>query len=463
MKPIKLTMKAFGPYAETETIDFTELGSRTMFVISGKTGSGKTTIFDAISYAIYGKASGEDRNGPELRSQFARDDHETEVSLEFSLRNKMYHIIRAPQQERKKKSGDGVTTIGARAELYAWSDDGEKLLIGSKVNEVEEKIKEVMLIDSNQFRQILMIPQGEFRKLLTSDSKDKEVILQRLFHTQIYKMVEEKLKLEAAALKKTVEDQVNERNEAIHRIHAFFNEELKKYLEAGSTNDLIILPLLIEEISAMAEKLEESNDKVNAKKSERDKLLRKHEEAKAVVKQFTTIEELKAKKEMLEAQAEVFVQKEVEVKNALKANLLASQEELCHRLKHDLTQAQKNEENVRLNQEILEQKLRQCEADFEKETAREQERIAAADECIRLQSMKQDVYSFAEIKKQADTLKAQLKEKTSLLEKANKALQEGERASNRSREKRNKLIRRSLFFPRIRGNPPSLNMNGTCF
>jgi DNA repair protein SbcC/Rad50 len=109
-------MKAFGPYAKTETIDFTRLGNRTMFVISGKTGSGKTTIFDAISYAIYGKASGEDRNGPELRSQFASDDLMTEVSLEFSLRNKVYFITRSPQQLKKKEKGDGYTQIGAKAE-----------------------------------------------------------------------------------------------------------------------------------------------------------------------------------------------------------------------------------------------------------------------------------------------------------------------------------------------------------
>ena len=94
MKPLKLTMQAFGPYAGTEEIDFTSLGNRTMFVISGKTGAGKTTIFDAISYAIYGKASGEDRNGPDLRSQFAKEELLTEVSLDFSLRNKAYSITR---------------------------------------------------------------------------------------------------------------------------------------------------------------------------------------------------------------------------------------------------------------------------------------------------------------------------------------------------------------------------------
>ncbi len=107
MRPIKLLMQAFGPYAGREEIDFSSLGNRTMFVISGKTGSGKTTIFDGISYAIYGKASGEDRNGPELRSQFASDELMTEVSLEFALRGKRYLIWRTPQQYKKKSAVTG--------------------------------------------------------------------------------------------------------------------------------------------------------------------------------------------------------------------------------------------------------------------------------------------------------------------------------------------------------------------
>lgn len=202
MRPLKLTMQAFGPYARKEVIDFTVLGNRTMFVISGKTGSGKTTIFDGISYAIYGKASGEDRNGPELRSQFAEDSLLTEVSFEFKLKEKRYLITRSPQQEKKKERGDGYTTIGAKAELYTFDAEGNEQLVASSIRDVDEKVREIMQIDSNQFRQILMIPQGEFRRLLTSDSKEKENILQRLFHTEMYKRIEEKLREQAQALKK---------------------------------------------------------------------------------------------------------------------------------------------------------------------------------------------------------------------------------------------------------------------
>ena len=137
MKPLKLTLQAFGPYAGTEIIDFTRLENRTMFVVSGKTGSGKTTIFDGISYAIYGKASGEDRNGSDLRSQFAKDDVLTEVSLDFSLRQKTYRITRSPQQEKRKERGDGYTTVGAKAELYLLEGNNSPKLLAANVRDLD--------------------------------------------------------------------------------------------------------------------------------------------------------------------------------------------------------------------------------------------------------------------------------------------------------------------------------------
>ena len=306
-------MQAFGPYAGREEIDFSVLGNRTMFVISGKTGSGKTTIFDGISYAIYGKASGEDRNGPELRSQFASEQLMTEVSLEFNLREKRYFIWRAPQQNKKKARGDGYTLVNAKAELYQFDDHGNKVLLASNVSGTDEQIKRIMGIDSNQFRQILMIPQGEFRKLLTSESKDKELILQRLFHTEIYKRVEEKLKEEALDLKRTVEKQVEERNISIRGIYALNNEELKSFIEAESVNDTLILPLLKQEILSMDKKLVDLKQEGVKKQGERDRLKQSIFEAEEIVKKLRSKEDLAAKKAELENQKDLFAQKEQEV------------------------------------------------------------------------------------------------------------------------------------------------------
>ncbi|MFP5106100.1 AAA family ATPase [Neobacillus sp. C211] len=409
MKPLKLTMQAFGPYAGNEEIDFTALGNRTMFVISGKTGSGKTTIFDAISYAIYGKASGEDRNGPELRSQFAKDEVLTEVSLDFSLRNKAYSITRSPQQLKKKEKGDGYTQIGAKAELYMWTENGEKKLLASKINDVEEKIKEIMLIDANQFRQILMIPQGEFRKLLTSDSKDKEVILQRLFHTQLYKMVEDKLKEEATELKRTVEDQIQSRNEAIRRIHSVTNEELRGYLDADSVNDTIIMPLLQAEISGMGIALEQLNHQLKGKVQEQDKLKGQLFEAEAILKQLQMKEELKGQKDSLVSQEEVFIEKEKQVQLAQKAALLAKQEELCHRLKREVDQLEGNLKSIQMEMEKLDGLLKQHEQQLQRELGREGERQTALDELNRLVNMKEDVYSFAALLKETQNKDTELK------------------------------------------------------
>ncbi|MDE3838677.1 ATP-dependent dsDNA exonuclease [Bacillus methanolicus] len=404
MRPLKLTMQAFGPYAGREMIDFTLLGNRTMFVISGKTGSGKTTIFDGISYAIYGKASGEDRNGPELRSQFAKDDVLTEVSLEFSLRQKTYHIIRSPQQEKRKERGDGYTTIGAKAELYVYNEKGEKHLIASNIREVDEKIKEIMQIDSNQFRQIVMIPQGEFRKLLTSDSKEKEVILQRLFHTEIYKRIEEKLKEEALELKNKAEDHILQRERVLRSIHAVNSQELKEYVEADSVNDKLIIPLLTDEIKMMDKSLERLSKEGNEKQAERDKLQQKLYEAQTIAKQLQSLEDLKARMNELESQRELFEKKEQEITLALKAALLSQQEQLCHRLKNDLDQLVQEMEKIHLNVQSTEKELTDKEAELQTEKEREQDRQEAAALVNRLQNIEKDVRSFSVIEKEANKL-----------------------------------------------------------
>ncbi|MGM0903198.1 MAG: SbcC/MukB-like Walker B domain-containing protein [Bacillota bacterium] len=402
MKPLKLTLQAFGPYAGTEIIDFTRLENRTMFVVSGKTGSGKTTIFDGISYAIYGKASGEDRNGTDLRSQFAKDEVLTEVSLDFSLRQKTYRITRSPQQEKRKERGDGYTTVGAKAELYLIESDNAPKLLAANVRDVDEKIKEIMIIDSNQFRQILMIPQGEFRKLLTSDSKDKEVILQRLFHTEIYKKVEERLKEEATELKKTVEVQIDERNATLRRAHSFEKEELKEYLEGASTNDVLMIPLIKEEIVAMEVKLAGLNEAKNDKQQRRDRVQQQLFEAESILKQLQVMEGLQQKKIELEGQRVVYEAKEQEIQNAKKAAILESQESLCHSLKKDLDQVEAFLKSTSEKIAGLTEKLNVSKQEFERQTNREQERKDAAEAVSRLEHMKDDVKAFSGMKQETE-------------------------------------------------------------
>ncbi len=408
MRPLKLTMQAFGPYAKTEIIDFTKLGNRTMFVISGKTGAGKTTIFDGISYAIYGKASGEDRNGSELRSQFAPDSLLTEVSLDFKLRDKRYLITRSPQQDKKKERGDGFTTIGAKAELYVYDDNGDLKNIASSIRDVEEKIKEIMQIDSNQFRQILMIPQGEFRKLLTSDSKEKEAILQRLFHTEIYKYMEEKLKEQSSYLKKNVEQQLLMRASALSNITSLFVEELQDLLQQGSDNDVILLPLLQKELDEMTQRAAQLKEELAVKVKERDDLNNKVFEAEAVLKQLKLREELKQQKDKLEQQREIIDTKETTALLAQKAALLTQQEEICHHLKRQLDRCEQQKNDLANTLEKISEDMIEAEKAFQREADKEPERKKLTEYIAYLKTIQHDVEQFSKLEEAVVKFSAQI-------------------------------------------------------
>lgn len=417
MKPLKLMMQAFGPYAEKEIIDFTKLGNRKMFVISGKTGAGKTTIFDGISFAIYGKASGEDRNGSDLRSQFAADDLLTEVSLQFSLRNKTYYIWRSPQQDKKKARGDGFTTVTAKAELYIYDEEGNKKLIASNVREADEKIKEIIQLDSNQFRQILMIPQGEFRKLLTSDSKEKEAILQRLFHTELFKKIEEHLKEEATVLKRFVEGKMEERSHALKSIYTSDNSELKLAIEEDLINDVNVMKLLKEELIHMQQITTELNGKLEKQKEERDIAKKKVDEAEALLAQFDHLIKLKAQQEELVSKRDYYELKKKEIDEAYKASRIEQQDELCHRLKKEMDSYQKNYVSSKQQLEDLQTSLEYAQKKLEHEENKANLRQQVADHLITITNLQEEVYTLEDRQQELHKLQNKLMEVDSNIQK----------------------------------------------
>ncbi|MGF2615809.1 SMC family ATPase [Rossellomorea vietnamensis] len=409
MKPLKLTMQAFGPYPAAETIDFQLLENRTMFVISGKTGSGKTTIFDGISFAIYGKASGEDRSGNDLRSQFADDNDLTEVSLTFSLRGKTYLITRSPQQEKKKARGDGFTTVNAKAEFYSIDESGAKELLAANVRDVDEKIKEIIQLDANQFRQILMIPQGEFRKLLTSDSKDKEAILQRLFHTEFYKTIQDKLKEESDLLKRDVEKAVEDRTRNLLGIHPEQNEELRELLLEEPLNDTLIIEKLVNHNSEMNENLNDLSQRFDSTQKERDQLQKQIIQAQKLVEQFEKRRVLREQKQILENKKEKIERLKEEIQKARQADKLLKQDEYCHRLNRELKTVEQELENLLRQNRELKNHLDSARENWEQEQKKEEERDEAGKRVNTLEGLREDVFSFGQLEDEVTKLEGQRK------------------------------------------------------
>ncbi|MCP3030756.1 AAA family ATPase [Halobacillus sp. A1] len=205
MKAIHLTMNAFGPYKYKQVVDFTQLGEESIFLVTGPTGAGKTTIFDAMCFALYGRASGTDRDQDTLKSHFAKDDETTYVNFVFMLRGKQYRIERMPKQWKKKERGEGLKEEPTRAQLYLIQDEEERLL-ASKIKEVNETIEDLLRLDYEQFRKMIMIPQGEFRKLISENSKEREDILQKIFHTHFYSQLTDHFK----SLTKNLEEQMKQ-------------------------------------------------------------------------------------------------------------------------------------------------------------------------------------------------------------------------------------------------------------
>ncbi|PIC65188.1 exonuclease [Sporosarcina sp. P13] len=193
MKPIQLTMTAFGPYKDTEIVDFRDLKEHRLFVISGKTGAGKTTIFDGICFALYGQASGEDRTDTKaLRSQFADDAVQTTVELIFDIHQRRFRVLR---QIPYRKQGNKSDTLG-RCELYEIKEEQSIPVVDRQiVTEVNEKIEQLLGFTYAQFSQIMMLPQGEFRKFLTSDTGNKEAIMRKIFKTEPYQKIVDRLKV----------------------------------------------------------------------------------------------------------------------------------------------------------------------------------------------------------------------------------------------------------------------------
>ena len=254
MRPLKLKISAFGPYAGMTEIDMEKLGDQGMYLIAGDTGAGKTTIFDAITFALYGEASGGNRDNTMLRSKYAQPGTPTEVELTFAYAGKTYTVKRNPEYERPNKRGGGTTRQAADATLTY--PDGR---VVTKTKDVTAAVREIMGVDKNQFSQIAMIAQGDFLKLLNADTRERQAIFREIFRTRYYQVFQDRLKEAANKLSR-------DREQAKAIVRQYVNElacgedevltlELKKAREGGlPPEDIVTLAEKLIDLDSIAEK-----------------------------------------------------------------------------------------------------------------------------------------------------------------------------------------------------------------
>ncbi|MFZ3441639.1 AAA family ATPase [Vibrio harveyi] len=300
MKPIKLTMQAFGPFAQTETIEFDKLGTNPLFLINGPTGSGKTSILDAICFALYGETTGNERQGIQMRCDMAAPTLLTEVTLEFSLHGKSYRVIRSPEQEAPKARGEGMTVRKHTAALYEITD--EEKLITSKTTQVKTEVTNIIGLNETQFRQVMVLPQGKFRELLLATSKEREEIFGQLFQTDIYKKIEYALKDKASAISKAKDEFDNQIRGALQVAGVSSEAELTEQREALSV-----------QFESVQKQEQESLAQLNALKTELQK-------AEALSNEFKKREQAEiALKQHLE-QSDAVSSRQLQLDNAKKAS-----------------------------------------------------------------------------------------------------------------------------------------------
>ena len=241
MRPLRLIINAFGPYAGKEEIDFTKMNRSNIFVIAGPTGAGKTTIFDAISFALFGEASGGSRSIESLKSHHAKGSEISYVELDFIAKGKEYKITRYPTQAVEKELKNGTVKITEKKHSVELIVDEDKVI--TKTTEADKEIEKILGLNSSQFKQIVMLPQGEFKKLLEAESKDKEPIFRNIFGTQRFLKIQEELKERSSALRKKVEGDKQRRDAFISKIDCFDNEELKVLINNVDKDVLEIIKL----------------------------------------------------------------------------------------------------------------------------------------------------------------------------------------------------------------------------
>jgi exonuclease SbcC len=401
MKLQKLVINGFGPYALKQELDFeTNLKDKNMFVITGNTGAGKTTIFDAINFALYGEPSGSDRDGKSLRSDFADPDTPTEVELWFSLRGKDYYVKRTPTYLKPKQRGEGYTESKATAEIKISKD---KTITGAK--EVTKEVENILGITTEQFKQLVMIPQGEFKKLLNAKSEEKEDIFRKIFGTEVFESIQKHIKEEANKLKKAVE--VVERDR-LNKIKSFMckeeDEELYRLINASDPNiDKLMISFEesiqreIKDQQALEEKIQQVNEVI--KKIQSEIAL-----GEATNRKFSILEKNKEELEKLNLQVEEYKKKRLQLDRGRKAITVRAFEEKYNDKNREFKALDSKLIEIEKDLVIYKENYEKSKIEFIKQQNREEEKnglIKDRDEKARL---KEKISEYEENSKKVNVL-----------------------------------------------------------
>jgi len=434
MRPIKLRLTAFGPYRDGETIDFAELGDSRLFVISGNTGAGKTTIFDAICFALYGAASGEDRAEIRmLRSHFADDETFTTVEFDFAVGKRTYKVVR---QMPHRKAGNKNETPG-KAELYEITS-GEPVPCVDRfmITDVNAKLESIIGLTKDQFNQIVMLPQGEFRKLLTSDTENKEDILRRIFRTDLYRKLEERfqqqhreLKDEAAKARTRLEVLIGQAGETlpVRGDSALAAVLAQTYRSPAQMLDALAqeAALYREAAGAAESRKAAAAERLGAEEARLREALARNERFAELAKRQAQAAELARQRPEAEA-------RELKLALAERAARLEPHEERAARAAADAAAKRERQAAARQAAEAAASALAQAEQRQRAEAAREPERLGAERERERLAALAPLVRTLAERRAETERLLAaerSLAAKLAETERALAQLREEKRAS----------------------------------
>lgn len=313
MKPLKLTMSAFGSYAGKNVIDFTGQ-QQGIFLITGDTGAGKTTIFDAITYALYNQTSGGERNGNMMRSQYAQPETETYVELEFLYRGQTYRVRRNPDYKITKTLKNGkIREQKVPHSVELTLPDGT--VFPEKKNATDAKIIEILGLTADQFSQIVMIAQGDFLKLLYTKSDERKMIFSKLFRTDIYWKIQENLRRKSMEM----DERIQENDRA-------FEQEKSRIILLPESEELPLDEL----VERLRERLKDALKEQNLRRANVEELNKKITKYEEINKLFVSLEKIRQNGKELEARQAESKERRQQIENARKADkvLVAEQQNL---------------------------------------------------------------------------------------------------------------------------------------